>query len=48
MKVAGSLRVIGSAITWPVATCYAAMMDAVPLRMYSNSHSAARPRRAAR
>lgn len=43
MKVAESLRLIGSTITCPVATCSAAMMETVPLRMYSNSRRAARP-----
>ena len=48
MKVTELLLVIGSAITCPVATCSAAMMETVPLRTYSNSRRARRPRRARR
>ena len=44
MKVTESLCSIGSVTTWPVAMCSAAMMEAVPLRTYSNSRRA-RPRR---
>ena len=35
MKVAESLRAIGSATTWPVETCSAATMETVPWRTYS-------------
>jgi hypothetical protein len=47
VKVTESLRAIGPAITWPVAASNAAMIETVPLRMYSNSRRAPRPRRAA-
>lgn len=43
MKVAESLRLIGSTTTCPVATCSAATMETVPLRTYSNSRRPARP-----
>jgi hypothetical protein len=41
MKAAELLRLTGSATTCPVATCSAAMMDAVPLRTYPDSRRAA-------
>ena len=41
MKVTELFRPIGSAMTCPVATCSAAMMDAVPLRTYPDSRRAA-------
>ena len=43
MKATELLRATGSMITWPVATCSAAMMETVPLRTYSNSRRAGRP-----
>lgn len=46
VKVTESLRLIGSAMTCPVATSSAATMETVPLRTYSNSRRASRPGRA--
>ena len=48
VKVTGSLRVIGSVITCPVAICRAATMETVPLRTYSDSRRASRPGRGGR
>src|SRR6266568_5973175 len=46
VKAAESLRWMRSAMTWPVATFIAAMMEMVPWRAYSNSRRASRPCRA--
>ena len=46
MKATELLRSTRSAITSPVATFIAAMMETVPCRTYSNSRRASRPGRA--
>src|SRR6266568_26338 len=43
VKVAESLRLMRSAMTWPVVTFMAARREMVPWRAYSNSRRASRP-----